>query len=141
MKTANWSTYGSAPADYLTDVVSRIGAKFIVQSAGTPFFIEVATFAPHAPYVPAPRDAHAFAEARAPRTPAFAATPEGGPPPWLSGLPPLSRSDIAAIDRDFRKRAQSVLAVDRMIGDLQTAAAASSQAQNTYFVFSSDNGY
>ena len=57
--------YGSAPADYLTDVVSRIGAKFIVQSAGTPFFIEVATFAPHAPYVPAPRDAYAFAETRA----------------------------------------------------------------------------
>jgi N-acetylglucosamine-6-sulfatase len=27
--------YGSAPADYLTDVVSRIAAKFIVQSAGT----------------------------------------------------------------------------------------------------------
>jgi N-acetylglucosamine-6-sulfatase len=59
----------------------------------------------------------------------------------LSGLPPLSRSDIAAIDRDFRKRAQSVQAVDRMIGDLQTVVAASGQAQNTYFVFSSDNGY
>jgi N-acetylglucosamine-6-sulfatase len=133
--------YGSEPADYLTDVVSRLATKFIVQSAHTPFFIEVATFAPHAPYVPAPRDANAFPEVRAPRTPAFGAAPDGRASKWMSRLPPLSRSDIAAIDRDFRKRAQSVLAVDRMIGDLQTAVAASGQAQNTYFVFSSDNGY
>jgi N-acetylglucosamine-6-sulfatase len=133
--------YGSAPKNYITDVVSRIAARFIVQSASTPFFIEVATFAPHAPYVPAPRDAYAFAKVRAPRTPAFAAAPAGGSPPWLSKLPPLSRSDIAAIDRDFRKRAQSVQAVDRMIGDLETPVAASGQVQNTYFVFSSDNGY
>ena len=61
--------------------------------------------------------------------------------PTSSPLPPLSRADIDAIDRDFRKRAQSVLAVDRMVGDLQTAVATSGEAQNTYFVFSSDNGY
>jgi arylsulfatase A-like enzyme len=133
--------YGDEPADYLTDVVSRIALKFIVHSAGEPFFIEVATFAPHAPYVPAPRDADAFPEVRAPRTPAFSAAPQSDTPKWLSRMPALSRSDIAAIDRDFRKRAQSVLAVDRMIADLQTAVAASGQAQNTYFVFSSDNGY
>ena len=78
---------------------------------------------------------------RSPRTSAFAAAPEGGTPQWLSRLPPLSPSDISAIDRDFRKRAQAVLAVDRMIGDLETAVEASGQADNTYFVFSSDNGY
>ncbi len=33
-----------------------------------------------------------------------------------------------------------MLAVDKMIGDLQAAVAASGQAENTYFVFSSDNG-
>ena len=116
--------YGSEPEDYLTDVVSRIALKFISQSAGTPFFIEVATFAPHMPYVPAPRDSDAFAGVQAPRTLAFAAAPEGGTPQWLSRLPPLSGSDLAAIDRDFRQRARSVLAVDRMIGDLETAVAA-----------------
>ena len=102
-------------------------AQFIVHSAGKPFFIEVATFAPHAPYVPTRRDEDAFPEVRPPRTPAFAAAPKSDTRKWLSRLPPLSKSDIAAIDRDFRKRAQSVLAVDRMIGDLQTAVAASGQ--------------
>jgi arylsulfatase A-like enzyme len=45
------------------------------------------------------------------------------------------------IDQEFRKRAQSVVAVDKMIGDLQAAVASIGQVQNTYFVFSSDNGY
>ena len=56
-------------------------------------------------------------------------------------LAALSPADTAAIDRDFRKRAQSVLAIDVMIGQLQAAVAAIGATDNTYFVFSSDNGY
>lgn len=48
---------------------------------------------------------------------------------------------MASIDRDFRKRTQSVLAVDKMIADLHAALAAVGEADNTYVVFSSDNGY
>jgi arylsulfatase A-like enzyme len=103
--------------------------------------IEIETFAPHAPYTPAPRDANAFHGLAAPRTPAFDAEPEVAAPKWLHTHPALSAADIAAIDRDFRKRAQSVLAVDRMIGELQAAVAAIGATRNTYFVFSSDNGY
>jgi hypothetical protein len=38
-------------------------------------------------------------------------------------------------------RAQSVLAVNAMIGALQAAVAAIGQEKNTYFIFSSDKGY
>ena len=141
IRTARSSTYGRTPADYLTDVVSAAAVHFIKQSAGTPFMIEVATFAPHAPYTPAPRDAEAFPGLTAPRTPAFNAAPDADAPQWLRALPPLSAADIAGIDRDFRKRAQSVLAIDAMIGQLQAAVAAIGATDNTYFVFSSDNGY
>jgi arylsulfatase A-like enzyme len=48
---------------------------------------------------------------------------------------------MASIDRDFRKRAQSVLSIDAMIGELQAAVAAIGAEKNTYFIFSSDNGY
>ena len=48
---------------------------------------------------------------------------------------------MAQIDEAFRKRAQSVLAVDVMIGELQKAVADIGQENNTYFIFSSDNGY
>src|SRR6185437_9521422 len=49
--------YGNAPQDYLTDVLAAKARSFIDSSAasGRPFMLEVATFAPHAPYTPAPR--------------------------------------------------------------------------------------
>jgi N-acetylglucosamine-6-sulfatase len=133
--------YGERPEDYLTDVLAGLGARFIRQSAGAPFLLEIATFAPHAPYTPAPRDANAFPDLRAPRTPAFDSQPDANAAKWLTVHTQLSRTDIAAIDRDFRKRAQSVLAVDALIGELQAAVAAIGAQDNTYFVFSSDNGY
>jgi N-acetylglucosamine-6-sulfatase len=102
------------PSDYLTDVLAGQAARFIRESAGQPFLIEIATFAPHAPYVPAPRDAEALVAVRAPRTPAFDAAHDPDMPKWLFGRAALSETDTANIDRDFRKRAQSVLAVDKM---------------------------
>jgi N-acetylglucosamine-6-sulfatase len=135
------AAYGNKPEDYLTDVLSGVATRFIKQSTGTPFLIEIATFAPHAPYIPAPRDADALADLRAPKTPAFNAAPDATTPKWLASMSALSDADIAKIDADFRKRAQTVLAVDKMIGDLQAAVAAIGEDKNTYFVFSSDNGY
>jgi arylsulfatase A-like enzyme len=132
---------GNQPSDYLTDVLAAKAVDFVKQSAGQPFAIEVATFSPHAPYTPAPRDANAFPELRAPRTPAFNAAADAAAPQWLRTHPALTDADIAGIDRDFRKRAQSVQAVDKMIGELEEAVASIGEANNTYFVFSSDNGY
>ena len=133
--------HGKQPSDYLTDVLSELAVQFIRQSGGQPFVIEVATFAPHRPYTPAPRDAGAFPGLKAPRTPAYDASPNSNTPRWLRQQPPLAASDMVYIDEAFRKRAQSVLAVDAMIGALQAAVAALGQEKNTYFVFSSDNGY
>ena len=127
-------------SDYMTDVLSRIAIKFIKKSQGSPFFIEIATFAPHAPYIPAPRDAHAFPKLFAPRTPAFNAAPDANAAGWLRRFPPLSDADMVSINRKFRMRARSVLAIDEMIADLEAEVAATGQEKNTYFVFSSDNG-
>ena len=43
--------------------------------------------------------------------------------------------------RDWDLRVESVQSVDRMIGDIEKTVAAAGQAQNTVYVFSSDNGY
>ena len=134
--------YGHQPSDYLTDVLSRRGVHFINTSAAThkPFFLEVATFAPHTPYTPAPRDRNRFPGLTAPRRPSFDVA-VSHPPDWLANHRALSASQIAQINYVFRRRAQSVLAVDRMIGKLEQALAAHGLARNTYLVFSSDNGY
>jgi N-acetylglucosamine-6-sulfatase len=133
--------FGHAPRDYLTDVIARRGVRFINRSAtmGKPFFLELATFAPHTPYVPAPRDAHSFPGLTAPEPPSFDVLPTD-PPSWLAGHPPLTLHQIDRINRVFRRRVQDVQSVDRMISGIRTALQNDGLAGNTYIVFSSDNG-
>jgi arylsulfatase A-like enzyme len=134
--------YGKAPVDYLTDVLSGRASNFINTStaAHTPFFLEVATFAPHVPYTPAPQDANAFPGLRAPRGPAFDTLPANAPP-WLAGRTPLTAQEQTAIDTAFRKRVQDVQSVDRMIGSIEATLAKDGVSKETDIVFSSDNGY
>ncbi|HEY2181356.1 MAG TPA: sulfatase [Solirubrobacteraceae bacterium] len=134
-------TYGYSARDYLTEVLARKGLGFIDRAAAArrPFLLEIATFAPHAPFTPAPRDAGAFAGLRAPRTPAFNAVGTGEPA-WLSSFAPLSPAQVDAIDSKFRRRAQAVQAVDRMIGEIERELREKGIARDTYIVFSSDNG-
>jgi N-acetylglucosamine-6-sulfatase len=129
------------PTDYLTDVLAGIADGFIRKSASGPFFIEIATFAPHAPYTPAPRDADKFPGLTVPQTAAYAARPDADAPRWLKDIPPLNKKEMDKIDQDFRMRAQSVQAVDKMIGELRATLVSLGIADKTYIVFSSDNGY
>jgi arylsulfatase A-like enzyme len=128
--------------DYLTDVISGFGKSFVAGAVADrkPFLLELSTYAPHAPSTPAPRDAAAFPGLTAPRTTPFDAPQLPPAPAWLSTAP-LTGPEIAGLDREFRLRAQSVQAVDRMIGELRAQLRALGVARNTNFVFNSDNGY
>ena len=81
------------------------------------------------PYTPAPRDANDFPGLTAPRPPSFNVLPVNAPA--LAGQPPAARPrrQIATINRDFRKRAQSVQAVDDMIGQIEATLAADGVAE------------
>ncbi|MFL5867552.1 MAG: sulfatase [Thermoleophilaceae bacterium] len=134
--------YARRPQDYLTDVVARKGSAFIngAADAHQPFALEIATFAPHSPFTPAPRDAADFPGLQAPRGPAFN-TANTNPPRWLAGRPPLRPRAIRRLDNAFHRRAQAVEAVDDLIARLELTLAARGLADNTYIVFSSDNGF
>jgi N-acetylglucosamine-6-sulfatase len=132
---------GFRPRDYITDTLSRHALRFIRGSAGRgPFFAMIATYAPHAPFTPAPRDRRRFRHVPLPRGGAFDA-PSTDPPTWLGHRPPLRPDQIAHLRRDYRERARSVVAVDDMIRRLRAALLATGVARNTYLVFSSDNGF
>ena len=134
--------YGARPRDYLTDVLAAKGSAFIsaAAAAGKPFVLELSTFAPHSPFTPARRHAGYFPGLQAPRGPAFNAAVTN-PPSWLAGRPPLRPRAIRRIDNNFRKRARSIQAVDDLIAKIEFTLAAQGQADNTYLVFSSDNGF
>src|SRR5690349_3301090 len=134
--------YAGQPQDYLTDVISGKAVSFINQAAADkrPFAIELATFAPHSPFTPAPRDANDFPGLTAPRDPSFN-TPNTNAPRWLAARHKLTPKQVTAIDIRYRFRARAVQAVDDMIASIESTLQARGIADNTYIVFSSDNGF
>ena len=134
--------YGHADGDYLVDVLGQKASAFIGGStrAEQPFLLEVATFAPHAPYTPAPRYATADAGEAYPRTAAYDTRPSS-PPSWLASRGPLTEAEQQKITAAWDERLEADRAVDDLLGTIQNALAAAGVTRDTYVVFSSDNGY
>jgi N-acetylglucosamine-6-sulfatase len=97
--------------------------------------------APHAPATPAPRHADALAEASLPKPPSFDEADVSDKPDWIRDNPPLSPQQSSYMEDLYRKRLQSMLAVDEMIGQLVSALEESGELENTYIFFTSDNGF
>ncbi len=136
-------SYGSTPEDYGTDVYVGKAVDFIQRSAsaGQPFFVYLAPYAPHAPYTPAPRHANLFPDVTAPRTANFNEADVSDKPGYIANRPLLTDQQISAIDVDYRKRLQSLQAVDEGIEKIVNTLQATGQLDNTYIFFTSDNGY
>ncbi|MFI6347879.1 sulfatase [Streptomyces sp. NPDC050560] len=134
--------YRHRPQDYLTDVVSHKATSFVDAAADAkkPFMLELATFAPHGPSTPAPRDVKSFPGVKAPREASFDKSPQDAPA-WQRELSPLAPKEKKEINRKFALRVRSVQAVDRMIGHLEDELKAKGLADDTYLVFNSDNGF
>jgi arylsulfatase A-like enzyme len=132
--------YGHAPTDYLTDVLSRKVTDAIAATADGPLFFEVATYAPHAPSVPAPRDRGAFAAAQVPRGPGFNEADVSDKPSWVRTTPLMRPPQVAKVDARQRDRLRSLAAVDDLVGAMCAALQRSGALDRTYVVFTSDNG-
>ncbi len=139
-----WNDNGTAvaPAGYATDEISARGQAFIHAAAadGQPFFLELAPFAAHHPYVAAPRHADRFADLALPRDGAYGKAVED-PPGWLGTRPALGRADRRELQAVHRRRARSLAAVDELLRDVRGALLTAGVADRTFVAFTSDNGY
>jgi N-acetylglucosamine-6-sulfatase len=137
--------HGETEADYLTDVLSAKAVDFITRSIdqhpGQPFFLYLASFAPHGPATPAPRHANLFPGAQVPRTASFNEADVSDKPAWVQAQPLLTEAQIAEMDALYRKRLQSLQAVDEMVKAVIDTLQAKGQLANTYIFFTSDNGF
>ncbi|MBV9454186.1 MAG: sulfatase [Rubrobacter sp.] len=137
-------SYGNDEADYNTDVLVGKATEYIGRTANDPqpFFMYLATNAPHDPFTPAPRHKEEFAGTKAMRLPSFNEKDVSDKPSWLRNHHPLySAAKIEQVDKLYRARLQMLLAVDEMISGLIGALEASGKLDNTYIVFTSDHGY
>ncbi|MBN8672532.1 MAG: sulfatase [Chitinophagales bacterium] len=133
--------FGHAPGDYLTDVLSSRTDSLIRAWKDQPFFIEIATFTPHGPFIPAPRHQQLFNAEKAPRTPAFNKQADSTAPGWLRKIRPLGVQQIDRIDNIFRNRLRCIMSIDEMLGSIRKTLNETGASSNTYIFFSSDNGY
>jgi N-acetylglucosamine-6-sulfatase len=146
-------TYGDRevedPALYQTDVY-RGKAEAIIReraASGRPFYLDLAFLAPHQEYIrrivrSAPRHRGLLATAPLPHPPAFDERSVADKPRWLrAGAPRLSPARIARITDEYRHRQESLLAVDEAVARLVAVLEETGQLENTFVVFTSDNGY
>jgi N-acetylglucosamine-6-sulfatase len=142
--------YGAQESDYVTDVLAEKALAFIDSAETTddqPFFLVVSFNAPHSgvaqngPPQPAPRHVGALAHLSAPRPDSFNEADVSDKPPVIQALPLLSATQIAAIDAEYRDRLESLLAVDEAIEQIVLRLTELGELENTYIVFTSDNGY
>ncbi len=136
-------SYGSSTEDFFTDVLSGQATDFVERAAPEerPFFAYIAPTAPHGPATPAERHKGAFAEEEVPRPPSFDEEDVSDKPSWIEDAERISEEGASSIDDYYRQRLESMLAVDEMVGSLVDELEAAGELDNTYIVFTSDNGW
>ncbi|WP_330229133.1 sulfatase [Nocardia sp. NBC_00508] len=136
--------YGVAPADYETDVIRDKSAEFITAAAasGEPFFWYAASTAPHFPIPPAPRHLTQTVPTAAPRSPNYQEADVSDKPSWLVDTASVRYATIAATnDPDYTNRLGALKALDDMVAGIVDTLARTGELDNTYLLFTSDNGY
>jgi N-acetylglucosamine-6-sulfatase len=126
--------YGDSPSDYSTTVLGKHAASFI--GGDQPFFLYFAPIAPHPPSIPAPQDVGAQLDHIWDQPPSFAE--EDVSDKLGGGAAPLDLQEVGKIRRDMLR---SLLAVDRAVQTIADTVEQAGLSNDTYFLFTSDNGY
>jgi N-acetylglucosamine-6-sulfatase len=138
-----------------TDFLSWQAENFIrARNADEPWFLTVATNAPHSPALASERNDGTYAGRAMPRGPAFNEADVSDKADMWRENPRLKneacprdyRKDfefqcLAEVDEVWRDRMESLQDVDDMVEGLVGALREKGFLENTYVVFSSDNGY
>jgi arylsulfatase A-like enzyme len=134
--------YGQKPSDYLVDVLAQKSKNFIASSSPQqPFFLYVAPYVPHQPATPAPRYANAFPDYTLPKSPSYDQADVSAEPAYVKNRPLLTPAQVRYINGLALRRVRSMLAVEDLLRTIVDSLAAAHQLENTYIVFTSDNGF
>jgi N-acetylglucosamine-6-sulfatase len=99
------------------------------------------TFAPHLHAEYASRDARLYKHTKIPRPPSFNEADVSDKPEWIRKIPQLRHGQIETLKEQRRDRLRSLSDVDEMVGDILKLLADRGELQNTYVVFTTDNGW
>ncbi len=132
-------SYGSAAADYHTDVVAARADSFIRSSSGQPFFLLTTPIAPHAPSIAPPR--YVNAPVTITRAPSFNEADVSDKPAWVQSRPVMTKAQTTTMDKDRTKAHRATMALDDLVRTIYTALSETGKLDNTVLVFQTDNGF
>ncbi|KAJ5675433.1 hypothetical protein N7462_008330 [Penicillium macrosclerotiorum] len=147
----------SYEGQHTIDVITQKALGFLddALAGDRPFFVTVSPVAPHsnvdpgdlaegkiemsAP-IPLERHQHLFPDVKVPRTKHFNPDEPSGVS-WVRDLPQQNQSEIEYNDHFYRSRLRALQGVDEMVDSLVARLEASDQLDNTYIIYTSDNGF
>jgi len=163
------TTHGHQSWDYLQDLLTSRAVNYIknvtVNNPDQPFFMYLAPYLPHAPALPPARYLNVPASVKlpsatdqpqnfiylnnlnlptlykVPRSPAYSEIDVNDKPAWVRKLTPFSDYWRYQNDLQYTNRRLSMQAVEDMVESVVNTLKASGQLNNTYIIFTSDNGY
>ncbi len=130
-----------APQNYSTDLLLQKALDFIDQSAGQPFFLYLAPYAPHGPACPAMQDEGSFDAIPAWRPPNFNEADVSDKPMWVQERCPMTTNQQTANDNFRKQQLEALQAVDRAVGALMDKLRQVGEDADTLFIYTADNGY
>ena len=131
-------SFGSRPWHYSTDVIRHKAVAFIRNSPkGTPLFLMATPYAPHGNFTAAPRHDGDLSAMPVRLGPAVNEADMSDKPSYLRGRPQIGLSRLRVRTRD---QWETLLAVDEMVSQIVRALRDTGRANNTLFIFTSDNG-
>ncbi|OJJ43639.1 hypothetical protein ASPZODRAFT_73938 [Penicilliopsis zonata CBS 506.65] len=144
---------------HTTEVITEKALGFLEDglAGDRPFFLVVAPIAPHAnidvkslsgsgpPSImsePIPLDRHKdlFPDVKVPRTKNFNPEKPSGVS-WVHDLPRQDQATVDYNDHFYRQRLRALQGVDELVDSLITRLEASDKLEDTYIIYTSDNGY
>ena len=141
------------PGEYSPDVVTKKASEYLDEALASdkPWLLVAAPVAPHVQVVPppnkhseppacAPRHEGLFKDVKVPRTANFNPRHQSGVS-WVKTLPLLNETVIEYNDEMHRARLRALQSVDDMIEELMAKLEDHGDLDNTYVIYTSDNGY
>ena len=137
--------------NYQTDVYTRQSKRFMRAKLrrGKPFFLTIAPLAPHGEPKrdavpnprPAPRHANKFTHAKLPHPASFNEKDVSDKPLFIRRQNRLDIAKRRKVRDRYRSRLASLLAVDDMVHAVVRELRRGGELDNTWIIFTSDNGY
>ncbi|MGI8740208.1 MAG: sulfatase family protein [Gammaproteobacteria bacterium] len=142
--------YADAEEDYQTDVLADRAVLTLAKAARRqPFFLSVATLAPHGEVTvrlegppnprPAPRHAGEFEHESLPWVISFNESDVSDKPSFIRKLPRIT--GLKGVTAHYRARLGSLMAVDDLVGRVVNKLTNTGALDNTVLIFTSDNGF